>query len=60
MDTILYPIPAKETLREQKKRILDRIYDHHLRLWGGSEGNVFFISDTYPGLWLEHTFDGKI
>ena len=58
MDTILYPIPAKETLREQKKRILDRIYDHHLRLWGGSEGNVFFISDTYPGLWLEHTFDG--
>lgn len=60
MNTANYPIPSKERLQELKKRILDRIYDHHLRLWGGSAGNVFFISDTYPGLWLEHTFDGIV
>ncbi len=58
MSDITYPVPSKELMLEQKKRILDRIYDHHLRLWGGSRGNVFFISDTYPGLWLEHIYDG--
>jgi len=45
-------------LREQKQIILERIHSHHLRPWGGLEGNIFFISDTYPGVWLEHTFDG--
>ncbi|MBQ8578374.1 MAG: hypothetical protein IJ449_10500 [Clostridia bacterium] len=53
-----YPSPTKEVLHEQKERILARIYDHHLRRWGGSEGNVFFISDTYPGVWTEHLYDG--
>ena len=36
MSDITYPVPSKELMLEQKKRILDRIYDHHLRLWGGS------------------------
>jgi len=60
MNNPTYPTPGRDVLREQRDRILDRIYDHHLRLWGGSEGNVFFISDTYPGLWLEHTYDGIV
>ena len=51
---------SKALLREQKERILDRIDSHHLRPWGGSEGNIFFISDQYPGVWLEHTFDGIV
>ena len=58
MSNITYPIPSKELMLEKKQRILDRIYDHHLRLWGGSKGNVFFISDTYPGVWMEHLYDG--
>ncbi len=53
-----YPIPSKEVLRAQKERILERIYDHHLRRWAGSQGNVFFIADTYPGIWMEHMYDG--
>ena len=52
--------PSKALLREQKQIILDRIHSHHLRQWRGSDGNIFFISDTYPGVWLEHTFDGVV
>lgn len=58
MNPQAYPIPSENLMREQKKRILDRIYAHHLRLWGGSKGNVFFISDQYPGVWMEHLYDG--
>lgn len=42
--------PSKALLREQKRIILDRIHSHHLRPWRGSDGNIFFISDTYPGV----------
>lgn len=52
-----FPTPSRETLLEKKQIILDRIRSHHLRLWGGSEGNIFFISDQYPGVWMEHTYD---
>lgn len=41
-----------------KDEILDRIYSKHLRQFANSVGNVFYISDTYPGLWLEHAYDG--
>ncbi len=52
-----YPIPQLEVLKEKRDMVLERIYDHHLRVWGGSRGNVFFISDTYPGVWTEHLYD---
>lgn len=52
-----FPTPSRDTLLEKKQIILDRIRSHHLRRWAGSEGNIFFISDQYPGVWLEHTYD---
>ena len=52
--------PDKALLREQKERILDRIYQYHLRDWNGSDGKIFFISDTYPGVWMEHTLDSIV
>lgn len=47
-----------QTLMDMKEKILSRIYEHHLRSFGNSQGNVFYISDTYPGVWLEHAYDG--
>lgn len=52
--------PDKALLREQKESILDCIYQYHLRDWNGSDGKIFFISDTYPGVWMEHTFDSIV
>lgn len=39
---------------------MQRIRDHHLRQWEGSGGNIFFISDEYPAVWMEHTYDSLV
>ena len=51
-----YPSPA--LIAEKKEAVLDRIRTHHLRRFESSRGDIFFISDTYPGVWIEHTYDG--
>lgn len=52
--------PSRELLLKKQAKILDRIKSHHLRRLAGSEGDIFYISDTYPGLWLEHTYDSVV
>lgn len=47
-----------DLLKESKETILKRIYDHHLRNIRNSDGKIFYISNTYPGVWLEHVYDG--
>ena len=37
-----------------------RLKEVHLRPFAGSDGPVVYISDTYPGVWLEHVFDGVV
>lgn len=49
-----------EQIINKCKHILERIRTHHLREWEGTGGNVFFISDTYPAVWMEHTFDSLV
>ncbi len=36
---------------------LNRIKDKHIGCFKGHEKPVFLISDTYPGVWLEHAYD---
>ena len=48
-----------EQIIENCRHIIDRIRNHHLREWEGS-GKVFYISDTYPAVWMEHTFDSLV
>jgi len=50
-------MPSKQVIQKKKELVLDRIYNYHLKKMAGSEGNVFLISDTYPGVWLEHVYD---
>lgn len=49
--------PDKSTVFRNRDEILARIREKHLRRVGDSDGDVFFISDAYPGVWLEHTYD---
>lgn len=42
------------------RHILERIRSYHLREWEGTGGPVFFISDEYPAVWMEHTFDSLV
>lgn len=44
----------------QKKYVqaLNRIRDFHIKTFPGQAGPLFLISTTYPGVWLEHVYDG--
>lgn len=50
-------MPSKQLIQEKKELVLDRIHTYHLKKMAGSKGNIFLISNTYPGVWLEHVYD---
>ena len=41
-------------------RILDRLRSHHIKKIANSDGSVVYISDTYPGVWMEHIYDSLV
>ncbi len=41
-------------------RIMDRLREKHIRTIANSDGPVVYISDTYPGVWMEHIYDGLV
>ena len=47
----------KEKIKEYYNLALNRIKDKHINCFKGHEKPVFLISDTYPGVWLEHAYD---
>lgn len=55
MQTI--PAATREQVIDACRRVYDRLKNSTIRPIHDSEGPVLFISDTYPGTWLEHTFD---
>ena len=47
----------KEKIKEYYNSAQNRIKDKHISYFKGHEKPVFLISDTYPGVWLEHAYD---
>ena len=47
----------KSRIEANCRQVVRRIREKHLRRINDSQGDVFYISDTYPGVWLEHTYD---
>lgn len=45
-------------IRNKYEQALRRIRDFHIRSFPGQQGPLFLISTTYPGVWLEHVYDG--
>ena len=37
---------------------LERIRSFHIKSFPGQAGPLFLISTTYPGVWMEHVYDG--
>ena len=50
----------QEVVQDCCRRILDRMLGKHIRPILDSDGPVVYISDTYPGVWMEHIFDGQV
>ena len=49
---------TKEQIRAKYEMARERLNGFHLRQIANSAGPVVLISTTYPGVWLEHAFDG--
>ena len=49
--------PSLSAVRAGCRMALDRIRSKHIKEFPGASGTVFLISDTYPGVWMEHTYD---
>ena len=45
---------------QNRKLLLEHIRTRHLKRIFDSDGPVFYISDTYAGVWLEHCLDAVI
>ena len=47
----------KLDIKKNYDEVLARLKDKHIGCFRGYSAPVFFISDTYPGIWLEHAYD---
>ena len=47
-------------IAENCRVALERLRTVHLRTIADSRGPVVYISDAYPGVWLEHVYDGVV
>ena len=46
-----------EKVKKIYNDVMKRIEDVHIACFGGMDKPLFLISEEYPGLWLEHTYD---
>ncbi len=53
----MFTSQEKEKINEYYNLALNRIKDKHINCFKGHKKPVFLISDTYPGVWLEHAYD---
>ncbi|MBQ3761791.1 MAG: hypothetical protein II875_07260 [Clostridia bacterium] len=49
---------TKEMIREKAELAQKRLSEFHLRRIANVDGDILLISTAYPGVWLEHAFDG--
>ena len=47
-----------EKIRADYETVMDRIKTIHIKAFPGLPEPLFLISNTYPGVWLEHAYDG--
>ncbi|MBP3376857.1 MAG: hypothetical protein J6L83_08850, partial [Clostridia bacterium] len=54
----------QEDIKSQVKAIHDEIIEHietnNICCFSGREKPLFLISETYPGVWMEHIYDSVI
>lgn len=53
----MFTADEKTRIRECYAAAFDRITNTNVKCFEGHKKAVFLISDTYPGVWLEHAYD---
>ena len=54
------PFPSQEAVARTCRMVLERLRKYHLKEIHGSDGPVVYISDAYPGVWMEHVYDSLV
>ena len=49
--------PSLSAVRAASRAAVERIRTYHIKEFPGAAGTVFLISNAYPGVWMEHTYD---
>ena len=49
-----------EKIRADYETVMNRIKTIHIKAFPGLPEPLFLISNTYPGVWLEHAYDGIV
>lgn len=52
--------PTKEAIIQACRQILERFRTVTLKKIANSDGPVIYVSDEYPGMWLEHVYDSLV
>ena len=50
----------KQRVKELYNMALERIEEKHIGCFEGDDIPLFLISETYPGIWMEHLYDSVI
>ena len=50
-------MPPKAAIAEKYRAAMDWIRSAHVKPFPGHPEPLFLISNTYPGVWLEHVYD---
>lgn len=51
---------SNEAIRQACYQILERMRTYHIKKIADSDGPVVYISDAYPGVWMEHVYDSLV
>ena len=53
-------MPTKETILKKYDEVLEHIKIVNIKTFPGHKEPLFLISNTYPGVWLEHVYDSVL
>lgn len=56
----MYKLPDKKVIRAKYDFVMEKLMNDHAKKFPIADYEIMLISNTYPGLWLEHVYDAIV